>query len=90
MPEPKTLPNLQKKLNYIGSDETFKQYVLSALNNRGPVYSKAFKMYYGIDCKKCSPEEITEELSVYDVHGLKRMVMKCIEKEIKSMLEEQN
>ena len=84
----KTLPNLQKKLHYSGSDAVFKQYVLSALENRGPLHSKVFRMYYGIDCQKYKPEKIAEELPVYNVYHIKNMVMSRLEKEIKAMMEE--
>ncbi len=84
----KTLPHLQKKLNYTGPDSVFKQYVLSALENRGSLHSMAFRMYYGIDCPKCKPEKIAEELSVYNVNHIKNMVMELIQPEIKAMMEE--
>lgn len=83
----KTLPGLQKKLNYQGSDATFKKYVLAALKNRGDIYSEAFKKYYGIGCKKRTAEQILEELPIYDIYSIKNLVMHCIEKEIKIMME---
>ncbi len=81
-----TLPELQKKLHFKGSDEKFKEYVVLALMNRGPVYQDIFKLYYGIDCKKCDVQKICEMYPGCNVPQIRNLVMNRLEHDISIMM----
>ena len=82
----RTLPELQKKLHFKGSDEKFKKYVTSALLNRGPIYREIFQLYYGINCKKYDIHKICYMFPGCDVPNIRKLVMNRLEHEISEMI----
>jgi len=88
--ENRTLPDLQKQLNFKGTDETFKKYVNSALMNRGPIYQEIFKLYYGIDCKKLDIQDICDIYPGCDVPRIRILVWNRLKNEIPIMISNDN
>lgn len=86
MTKARTLPKLQNKLHFKGTDEKFKQYVTSALKNRGPVYREIFQFYYGINCKKYDIQKICDMFPGCDVPNIRKLVMNRLEHEISEMI----
>lgn len=84
----KTLPSLQSRLNFTGSDEQFKKYLNIALSNRGDVWRDVFEMYYGINRVRCSPQKIYEQfgISTYTQSKIRKNVMERIEEEISQLI----
>lgn len=82
----RTLPELQKKLHFKGSDKKFKEYVNLALMNRGPVYQEIFKLYYGIGCKKLDIQKICEMYPGCNVPQIRILVWNRLVHEISIMI----
>ena len=88
--ENRTLPDLQKQLNFKGTDEAFKKYVDSALMKRGPIYQEIFKLYYGIDCKKLDIQDICDIYPGCDVPLIRILVWNRLKYEIPIMISNDN
>lgn len=59
--EARTLPELQNRLQYTGSDEQFREYLNRALSNRGDDWKTMFEMYYGINQPKKTVKQICKQ-----------------------------
>ena len=88
--ETRTLPELQRKLHFLGPDKKFKEYVNLALTNRGPIYQEIFRLYYGIGCKKLDIQKICEMYPGCNVPQIRILVLNRLEDEISVMISNEN
>ena len=87
----RTLPKLQERLNFNGSDEQFQKYLNISLSNRGTEWREVFEMYYGINRPRVHPKRILRELNltVYSLTHIRKIVLNLTEKEIAELIKKE-